>query len=444
MSDNKSDKYRTTSLFKKFKKHFIIGGGALLVIILIFTFINSGKVTKKKTKVKASDVFTAAKPMPISQSDIIAQRLNEYVVQQDSVNKQSAERMAVLESQVKQAQMEKEIAESQAAALNAKLAMLNSSAPKLSSKKNSSATVITAKSPQNLIIEDSIHSDTQDSDSEINNASANNSISGNQPNNLAGNQFYRNGKTLQADGTSTSLNKSAFSKTGKADQERIITTYIPSNTYVPGVLIASMAANTGGNANADPTPGLIRLTDMASLPNEFTSKLRSCRVGVSGWGDLSSERIKMRTTTLSCVLKNGKAIDIPIEGYVAGEDSKAGLKGMVISHSGTLAAKATLAGFVQGIGQIGQAVGQTQQITPLGGVVTTVDPNQAVTSGVGAGVSQAGQTLSQYYLNMLTQISPTVEAAAGRHVTVIFTKGVELKLPINDQGSPDKTPLPIN
>ncbi len=421
MSDNKSDKYRTTSLFKKFKKHFIIGGGALLVIILIFTFINSGKVTKKKTKVKASDVFTAAKPMPISQSDIIAQRLNEYVAQQDSVNKQSAERMAVLESQVRQAQMEKEIAESQAAALNAKLATLNSSAVKSLSRKNSSTPVVTARTPQNLIIEDNINSDS-DGDSGVNNTS---------------------GKSTQL-GNTPMGSKSSTSKNGKEEPEKLIVTYIPSNTYVPGVLIASMAANTGGNANADPTPGLIRLTDMASLPNEFTSKLRSCRVGVSGWGDLSSERIKMRTTTLSCVLKNGKAIDIPIEGYVAGEDSKAGLKGMVISHSGTLAAKATLAGFVQGIGQIGQAVGQTQQITPLGGVVTTVDPNQAVTAGVGAGVSQAGQTLSQYYLNMLTQISPTVEAAAGRHVTVIFTKGVELKLPINDQGSPDKTPLPIN
>lgn len=420
MSENKSDKYRTTSLFKKFKKHFIIGGGAILVIILIFTFINSGKVTKKKTKVKASDVFTAAKPMPISQSDIIAQRLNEYVAQQDSVNKQSAERMAVLESQVRQAQLEKEIAESQAAALNAKLATLNSSGTKSNTRRNSSAPVINTRSSQNLIIEDNINSDS-DSDPSNNNS----------------------GSNQQSAISSTNSNKST-SKNGKEEPEKLIVTYIPSNTYVPGVLIASMAANTGGNANADPTPGLIRLTDMASLPNEFTSKLRSCRVGVSGWGDLSSERIKMRTTTLSCVLKNGKAIDIPIEGYVAGEDSKAGLKGMVISHSGTMAAKATLAGFVQGIGQIGQAVGQTQTITPLGGVTTTVDPSQAVTAGVGAGVSQAGQTLSQYYLNMLTQISPTVEAAAGRHVTVIFTKGVELKLPINDQGSPDKTPLPIN
>lgn len=420
MSENKSDKYRTTSLFKKFKKHFIIGGGAILVIILIFTFINSGKVTKKKTKVKASDVFTAAKPMPISQSDIIAQRLNEYVAQQDSVNKQSAERMAVLESQVRQAQLEKEIAESQAAALNAKLATLNSSGTKSNTRRNSSSPVINTRSSQNLIIEDNINSDS-DSDPSNNNS----------------------GSNQQSAISSTNSNKST-SKNGKEEPEKLIVTYIPSNTYVPGVLIASMAANTGGNANADPTPGLIRLTDMASLPNEFTSKLRSCRVGVSGWGDLSSERIKMRTTTLSCVLKNGKAIDIPIEGYVAGEDSKAGLKGKVINHDGTMTAKATLAGFVQGIGQIGQAVGQTQTITPLGGVTTTVDPSQAVTAGVGAGVSQAGQTLSQYYLNMLTQISPTVEAAAGRHVTVIFTKGVELKLPINDQGSPDKTPLPIN
>jgi len=116
---------------------------------------------------------------------------------------------------------------------------------------------------------------------------------------------------------------------------------------------------------------------------------------------------------------------------------------MVVTHSGTVAAKATLAGFVQGIGQIGQAMGQTQTITPLGGVTTTISPQQAITAGVGSGISQAGSNLSTYYMNMLQQISPSIEVSAGRHVTVVFTSGVELKLPINNQGAADNSPLPI-
>lgn len=417
MSENKADQYRVKSLFQKFRKHFLIGAGVIMVVILFFTFLKSGNTTAKKTKIKASDVYTAAKPLPISQSDIVAQRLDELTAKQDNINQANSIRIASLESQVKQTQQEKELAESQAAALNAKLATLNTGGAN-GGKKNASAIQV-AKAPQTAIFEDNINSDNPDSD--------------------AG--FEKSAKTAAA---SQKSDDQQTTTKGKTEPDKLVTTYIPSNTYAPGVLIASMAANTGGNSSADPTPGLIRITDMASLPNEFTSRLRSCRVGVSGFGDLSSERIKMRTTTLSCVLKNGKAIDIPVEGYVDGEDSKAGLKGMVITHSGTMAAKATLAGFVQGIGQIGQAMGQTQTITPLGGVTTTISPDQAITAGVGSGISQAGQTLSQYYLNMLNQISPTIEVAAGRHVTVIFTKGIELKLPINDQDSGENNSLPIN
>lgn len=167
-------------------------------------------------------------------------------------------------------------------------------------------------------------------------------------------------------------------------------------------------------------------------------------VGGSGFGDLSTERVKIRLTTLSCVLKSGKAIDIPVKGYMAGEDSKAGVKGMVVTHSGSITAKAALAGFLQGLGTVGQAMGQTQTITPLGGVTTTIAPDQAAYAGAGAGLSQVGSTLSQYYLSMLQQISPAIEVSAGRHITVIFTQGVELKLPINEEISLDNQELPLN
>lgn len=414
---DKANKYRISSLFKKFRKHFFMVGGIVVLVVLILSFLSNSKPSAKKTKIKASDTFTAAKLMPVSPADVVAQRLSDLQDKQDSVNQQNAMRIAALESEIQQSKQEKAQAESEAQVLNAKLATLNSTA---NSKKNSSATVVAVpEKPKNMVLEDDINSDASD----------NSDDSG----------FEKSAKSAVQ--TKTDLSPTA--KKGKEDPERLITTYIPSNTYVPGVLVASMAANTGGSASADPTPGLVRLTDFASLPNEFKSRLKSCRVGVSGWGDLSTERIKMRSTTLSCVLKNGKAIDIPVEGYIAGEDSKTGVRGMVITRSGAVTGKATMAGFIQGIGAIGQAMGQTQTITPLGGVTTTISPDQAVTAGVGSGISQAGQTLSQYYMSMLTQISPTIEVSAGRHVTYIFSKGVELKLPINDQDNDNNLALPI-
>ena len=385
------EKFNSKAQLKRFKKQFILGGIGLLLIILILAFMSSPakeEQTQTSVKLTASDTFSAAKPLSTSPPDIMAQRLNQFTLDQQKINQQNAQRIAELESQNLAYLKSAQDAESNAAIINQKLSTLNTV------KVNTSSPII---KPQKLVFEDDINNDTPDS------------------------SFEATTQKIASQANNTNSN-----------EDKSVTTYIPSNTFVKGILIGSLSANTGGNASSDPTPVLIRLTNLGQLPNEFKSNLRSCMVGGSGWGDLSTERVKIRLTTLSCVLKSGKAIDIPVDGYIDGEDAKAGIRGQVVSHSGTVAAKAALAGFLQGIGQVGQAMGQTQTITPLGGVTTTVSPQQALMSGAGSGVSQAGSNLSQYYMNMLTQISPSIEVAAGRHITVVFIKGIELKLPINE------------
>ena len=405
-----SEKFSSKFQLKKFKKHFLIGFGIIFVVMLALVYIADPKPTKAVDKPTASNVFTAAKQIAATPGDIMAQRLDQSLQNQNEQNQQLQQKLADLESQNAAYKKSQDDNESNVAAINTKLQQLNTA------KASSSAPILIAK-PQKLVFEDDINSDNSDADSSFDNSA----------------------KKAAANNAPTNSNNANADK----NPDKSVSTYIPSNTVIEGVLVSSASANTGGNASSDPTPMLVRLTNYARLPNEFKSNLRSCMVSASGWGDLSTERIKARTATLSCVLKSGKAIDIPIEGYLAGEDSKAGMAGVVVTRSGGLAAKAGLAGFIQGVGQIGQAIGQTQTITPLGGVTTTVDPQQALISGAGSGVSQAGQTLSQYYLNMLTQISPAIEVAAGRHVTVILTKGVELKLPINEQNSENQAHLPI-
>ncbi|MBY0379015.1 MAG: TraB/VirB10 family protein [Burkholderiales bacterium] len=205
-----------------------------------------------------------------------------------------------------------------------------------------------------------------------------------------------------------------------------VSQYIPSNTFVQGNLIASISANTGGNAGGDPQPMLIRLTNLAQLPNFFRASVKNCMVGANGYGDLSTERIKIRLTNLSCVLKNGHAIDIPVKGYVAGEDGKAGIKGKVVTHQGSLLAKAALAGFLQGMGTTAQNMSQTQQVSPIG-TTTSINPNQAIGYGAGAGAANAFNNLSNYYVNMLNQITPSIEVSSGRNITVVLTEGISLK-----------------
>ena len=80
-------------------------------------------------------------------------------------------------------------------------------------------------------------------------------------------------------------------------------------------------------AQRNPQPVLLRLMDNAVLPNQFRSKVKECFVVGAGYGDVSSERAYIRTESLSCITREGTAIDVPVKGYVAGEDGKAGMRG---------------------------------------------------------------------------------------------------------------------
>lgn len=199
MSTDKADKYRVSGMFKKFRKHFFVTGAIVVVIVLILSFFSSNKQTPRKTKIKASETFTAAKPLAVTQADVVAQRIADYKDTQDNINQQNAMRIAALESEIQQSKQEKAQAESQAQALNAKLATLNSTT---SNKKNSSAVVAVAK-PQNMVLEDDINSDASD----------NSDDSG----------FEKSAKSAVQ--SKTDLSPTA--KKGKEDPERLITTYIP-------------------------------------------------------------------------------------------------------------------------------------------------------------------------------------------------------------------------
>ena len=386
--------FNSKNLLKRFKKQKYIIAGITLIIILILVYTNNGKEVIPPAPEAAVDKnFSGVTPPKTTTAEVLENHLTSFEAGQQKTNQQLLDKVAQLESENSKYKQDAFNAESNANKINEKLAQLNTLKP------NESSATTPVYKPQKMVVEDDINNDME--------ASA------------------------------------PVAATPPASTLQNVATYLPSNTFTKGVLIGSLSANTGGNASGTPTPVLIRLTDLAQLPNSFRSNIKSCMVGGSGFGDLSTERVKIRLTTMSCVLKDGKALDIPVDGYIDGEDSKAGIKGMVVTHSGSVAAKAALAGFLQGLGTVGQAMGQTQTMTPLGGVTTTISPSQAGYAGGGAGLSQVGSTLSQYYMSMMQQISPAIEVSAGRHITVVFTKGIELKLPINEDLITNQV-LPLN
>jgi conjugal transfer pilus assembly protein TraB len=201
--------------------------------------------------------------------------------------------------------------------------------------------------------------------------------------------------------------------------------YVPSGSFFRVALLGGLDAPTGGQAQSNPHPVLMRAQDNAFLPNRYRFKIKECFVLGASYGDISAERAYIRLESLSCVRHDGKAIDVPVKGYVVGEDGKAGMRGRLVSKQGQVLANSLLAGIGAGIGQAFQQSATTISTNPLGSV-GTVNPGQQLQAGVGVGVGKALDRLSQYYITLAEKMFPIIEVDAGRTVDVVFTKGFSL------------------
>ena len=200
------------------------------------------------------------------------------------------------------------------------------------------------------------------------------------------------------------------------------TGYVPAGSFVRVALLGGLDAPTGGQAQTNPHPILMRTQDNAFLPNRYRFEIKECFILASSYGDISSERAFARLENLSCVRRDGRAVDMAVKGYVVGEDGKAGMRGRLISKQGQILANALLAGIGSGIGQAFQNSATTQSISPLGST-STVNQGQQFKNGISSGVGKTLDRLSQYYIDLAEKLFPVIEIDAGRTVEVVFTKG---------------------
>jgi conjugal transfer pilus assembly protein TraB len=204
-------------------------------------------------------------------------------------------------------------------------------------------------------------------------------------------------------------------------------TFLPVS-FTRGTLLGGLDAPTGGQAQSNPHPVLIRLSDNSVLPNRFRGEYRDCFVVAAGYGDISSERAYLRTESLSCVRKDGAALEVRIQGSVYGEDGKVGMRGRLVTKQGQMLANALLAGVVSGIGQGIATSSSTYSTSPLG-TIASAEGADAFRAGLGSGVGRALDRLAQYYIKLAENTFPVIEVDASREIDVVITKGVRIDMP---------------
>lgn len=200
--------------------------------------------------------------------------------------------------------------------------------------------------------------------------------------------------------------------------------YIPAGSFVSGRLLTGLYAATGAGAASQALPMLIRVEKNAVLPNRWKTDVRSCHLTASATGDLSSERVFVRLDRLSCIGKKGEMLDVQVKGYVVGADGKVGLRGKLVTRSGQAIASAISVGLLSGIGN---AVTRSNEevTTSITGTQSKRYTNAWV-SGLGEGMADAMDRITDYYLRLADRIFPVLEVEAGRPIDVVFSQGVLL------------------
>ncbi|TYO96791.1 conjugal transfer pilus assembly protein TraB [Geothermobacter ehrlichii] len=211
----------------------------------------------------------------------------------------------------------------------------------------------------------------------------------------------------------------------KKDSTRRI--YLPPS-FMEATLLSGLDAPTAEVGKGNPVPALVRIQDLAVLPNDVKADLKGCFAIVSGYGNLATERAFMQAVSLSCLTNEGKAvIDQEIEGFLVDRDGKIGLSGRVVSRMGSTIARSMLAGFFGGLGDYISASNQITSTSALGTTVT-IDTGDAAKYGVGAGLSSGFKDIQKFYLDLAKQAIPVIEIPPTKDVTLVIQKGVMLKL----------------
>lgn len=206
--------------------------------------------------------------------------------------------------------------------------------------------------------------------------------------------------------------------------------YLPAGTILSGVLLTGLQAGTGPQAHSNPQIVDIRVKRRAVLPNGIRANFSSCFIIASGYGDMSTRRVYLRSNMLSCVRRRGgKVITAPIKAEVE-SGGLLGVPGKVISHQGPVILKSLLAGIFSGLGNAVQPTSvQGLDLNPTSGSAAgfqAFNPAYMGESALAGGISTPAGEISKFYLHEAESLLPTIQINPGVAVDLFLVSGASI------------------
>ncbi|MBT0671582.1 conjugal transfer protein TraB [Novosphingobium profundi] len=209
--------------------------------------------------------------------------------------------------------------------------------------------------------------------------------------------------------------------------------YLPPNSIAKAKVVVGVDAATNVRSQSDPLPVLLRVTGPArsvfSDGKLLRTEVQGCMVNGAAYGDLSSEKVYVKLQRMTCPQPGGRYAVSEVKGFIS-FGGKVGLRGRVVSREGGLIGQAFLAGMAGGFGRGFSANANSI----FSGTNVTVDGEKQQLStgdilkgGLGEGVSQAGDTVSDYLIERAEQYQPVIEMPTGADVEVVFLDGTFIR-----------------
>lgn len=208
-----------------------------------------------------------------------------------------------------------------------------------------------------------------------------------------------------------------------------VSTYVPAGTYVKSILLTGVAAPTTTSSAQNPVPILLRFLSEGSMPKGFKAPIKEARLIGACHGNISSERAECRIHTLTYVEDNGEIIEKKVEGWVVGEDGRAGMRGQVIDRSQEHVKAAFINGIFGGISNFfsQQATQGIYPVSPITGQSNAMKGKDLVEGSLAGGTGSALTKLADYAIKRAEQMQPVIMVESGRRVDVLFKTGVDFK-----------------
>lgn len=181
---------------------------------------------------------------------------------------------------------------------------------------------------------------------------------------------------------------------------------IPAGSFITGELFTGVDAPAAGDA----IPALIRLHQGFSGPNDGFVDMSGCHAIAKANGDLSTERVKFQTTTLSCLSPTGGRVELDMGSFAAGVDGSFGVPGKLNSRQGQVALMAFMNGVVEG----------ATKVVSNPSVQGMDNPSLNAGSLGSQGGSSAATEVVRWYLEHARGLMPSVEVFAGTSIRLVL------------------------